>query len=82
MNGPNSFTSRLNTLANEMEVKWMGASELTVRVDGPYGVPPDVSQYDLVVLVAGGIGVTPCHAILRHLHLERASAEGRAGQTA
>ena len=38
--------------------------EIEVHVDGPYGVAFDYSGYNCIVLVAGGIGCTPCHSIL------------------
>jgi NAD(P)H-flavin reductase len=58
---------------------------LTVSLDGPCGLPIDFTQYESVILVAGGIGITPCKSIfealqhnarhgcslgaLRHVHL-------------
>jgi predicted ferric reductase len=41
---------------------------LRMRIDGPYGKPSlDFMQYRTVVLVSGGIGVTPMMSILREL---------------
>ena len=68
MNGADSFTSQLHARAHAMDADGTPAAQMIVRVDGPYGVPPDLGDYDLVLLVAGGIGVTPCHSILHHLH--------------
>jgi len=42
---------------------------LTVSLDGPYGHPPNFAQYDDVVLVSGGIGVTPCKSVFESLYL-------------
>ena len=36
-------------------------------LDGPYGRAPDPSSRERLVLVAGGIGVTPMHAVLEEL---------------
>ena len=38
--------------------------DLEVHIDGPYGKPFNYCGYDRIVLVAGGIGVTPCHSII------------------
>jgi len=44
-----------------------GVESLTINLDGPYGLPIDYNNYAVIVLVAGGIGITPCHAIYRQL---------------
>lgn len=52
---------------------------LLVNVDGPYGLPQEFHRYKHVVLVAGGIGVTPVHSILRQLlalHVSGVNANG------
>lgn len=44
-----------------------------VNVDGPYGRPPSFEDYETVILVAGGIGVTPLISIFKdqyQLHKE------------
>lgn len=41
---------------------------MPVSVDGPYGRPGHYASRRCVVLVAGGIGVTPMHAIMADLH--------------
>jgi predicted ferric reductase len=42
--------------------------QLFIRVDGPYGKWPfDIKRYRTVILVAGGVGVTPCIAMIREL---------------
>ena len=47
---------------------------MVVRVDGPYGHATPVSTYDDLLFVAGGIGVTPCHANVRALYLSAKAA--------
>lgn len=58
--GPNTFTGRLHDAAAAM-------NSLTVAVDGPYGVPIDFNKYKVVLLVAGGIGITPVKSIFESL---------------
>jgi predicted ferric reductase len=54
-------------------------SELTVRVDGPYGNPQiNYKRFPVLTLIAGGIGVTPCIGILRDLY---ATGERKAKKT-
>jgi predicted ferric reductase len=56
--GPDSFTGRL---ASEL------SEESPCIVDGPHGAPPALeflARYDSVVLVAGGVGITPIAALL------------------
>lgn len=53
INTYSGFTRDLHQYAN----KNPGAN-LTVSVEGPYGTVPDPLEYDKVVLVAGGSGVT------------------------
>ncbi|KAJ3171357.1 hypothetical protein HDU87_008383 [Geranomyces variabilis] len=44
----------------------VGGQKLTARVDGPYGAWDVVADsYGLVVLIAGGIGVTPIMSVLQ-----------------
>lgn len=38
---------------------------LTVAVDGPHGAPAPLA--DAILLICGGIGITPCHALFRDL---------------
>ena len=54
------------TIASESLV-----SSILVNVDGPYGlsVTHELHRYSHVLLVGGGIGVTPLHSVLRHLAL-------------
>ncbi|KAH9600187.1 FAD-binding 8 [Trypanosoma melophagium] len=67
--GEGTWTGRLVEL-----VKARG-NNLSLSVDGPCGRVSDFDDYKAVVLVAGGIGVTPCAAIygyFRRLELEGA----------
>jgi hypothetical protein len=43
------------------------AANLTISIDGPYGLAHDFSHLDTLILVAGGIGITPCKAIFESL---------------
>ena len=60
---PGSFTERLHSLVSTHP----NPSELEVNVEGPFGVGVQTSHYEQIVLVAGGIGITPCHALLRDM---------------
>mmetsp|Transcript_27677 Transcript_27677/g.72698 ORF Transcript_27677/g.72698 Transcript_27677/m.72698 type:complete len:217 (-) Transcript_27677:127-777(-) len=66
--GPGTFTGRLWALAEQVQA---GEAPLPViNVDGPYGMPPDMSRYSSMLLVAGGIGITPMLSLFRHVHHE------------
>mmetsp|Transcript_104817 Transcript_104817/g.302388 ORF Transcript_104817/g.302388 Transcript_104817/m.302388 type:complete len:552 (+) Transcript_104817:98-1753(+) len=60
---PGSFTDRLHGLVSTHP----NPRDLEVHVEGPFGVGVETKHYDQIVLVAGGIGITPCHALLRDL---------------
>lgn len=47
--------------------------QLTISVDGPCGAPIDYTQYTTVILVAGGIGVTPCKSVFESLRATSSS---------
>jgi ferric-chelate reductase len=55
------FTSRLMALARK------GPSSVPAFMDGPYGMPPDLSGFSTVVLVAGGSGVAYALPMLENL---------------
>jgi NAD(P)H-flavin reductase len=44
-----------------------GGDPLVVCVDGPYGAWLDVDAHDELLLLAGGIGFTPIHSIVRQV---------------
>lgn len=46
-----------------------GKEGVTLLVDGPYGVPLQPYDYKKVILIAGGIGITPCASIFSFLKL-------------
>jgi predicted ferric reductase len=50
---------------------------LWIRVDGPYGKWPfNFARYNTAVLIAGGVGVTPSMALIRHIyHINRVTNE-------
>lgn len=52
--GEGSWTSELGKLQSPL-----------LTIDGPYGEPPELSEYASVLLVAGGVGVTPCLSLLK-----------------
>jgi len=49
--------------------------KLTINVDGPYGLPLDPSQYRCILLVAGGIGITPLYATYKHFYSSSQGAD-------
>ena len=65
MGAEGTFASKLLRLAEDR----VDAKTLDVAIEGPYGCAPTYAHYDSVLLVAGGIGVTPCHSIFRELHI-------------
>eukprot|EP00911_Craspedida_sp_UC1_P001887 UC1_evm2s1448 len=68
--GPGTFTANLARLAKMST----GESDLVVRVDAPYGRGPSYETAEQLLLVAGGIGITPLHSILSEL--EQRTARG------
>ena len=72
--GTSTWTGRLHALAQRLEKE--GGLPPTVNVDGPYGLPFAFRHHTKILLLAGGIGVTPLHSILRTLVLLSLSPEG------
>ncbi len=60
--GPNTWTERLYKTVKENNA-------ITVSLDGPYGHPIDFRKYSTVLLVAGGIGLTPVKSIFESMKL-------------
>ena len=75
--GKETWTGRLGSLAKSHSKKpfltinslnALNSENIMVNVDGPYGNPMiSPYSYDVVILVCGGIGVTPMHSMLMHL---------------
>jgi len=63
--GHGQFTDKLHALVHERPNK--GPSTLTLNVDGPYGTPFELDGHGAVLLLAGGIGITPMHGTYRYL---------------
>lgn len=52
-----------------------------LNVDGPYGSPIYYNDYDQVLLIAGGIGITPCASILTGLRAAQYKVPNALGST-
>lgn len=50
-----------------------------IKVDGPFGAPAEhIFEYEYIMLIAAGIGVTPYASILKHIHFRlQQNAVGR-----
>merc|ERR1712065_87229 len=59
--GANEWTGRLASLAVDGDVA------VPVWIDGPYGSLPDLSKFKVILLCAGGVGVTPMISLLQWL---------------
>jgi len=68
--GEGTFTNKVNQYAKAVESDG-SFSELVVNVDGPYGLPLDWERFRRIIIIAGGIGITPCHSIFRGLYFLR-----------
>jgi len=60
--GQGTFTGKLFELAQSEN------PEFVINVDGPYGPPLNLGDHEVVVLIAGGIGITPIHSSFRMLY--------------
>ena len=81
--GESQWTGKLYTLATELESlpAWereQRLAKMVVAIDGPYGVPLAVEKYTHLLLIAGGIGITPLHACFRQLYALLNPPQGRA----
>lgn len=76
-NHTNTFSLHIKAMpsADESSKTWTQALRalaakgvpLTMSVDGPYGPVHELSEFETVILVAGGIGITPCAALAENL---------------
>ena len=53
------WTKKLNKIA---EKSWC-ITNLNIGIEGPYGITLDFENYDHIILIAGGVGITPMHNI-------------------
>ena len=69
--------NRSTAAALSIEALLRGATKrrLTINIDGPYGIPLDPSPYRCVLLVAGGIGITPLYATYKHFYAASQGAD-------
>ena len=62
--------------SQQQSPRQLSLSTLQVNIDGPYGlsVVHELHKYSHILLIGGGIGVTPLHSCLRHLLLMKLCA--------
>jgi len=66
------WTKKLSQVANKHS---FSNSNLLARVEGPYGkLSVNPSSYEAIVLIAGGIGITPINALYNELISKRSSS--------
>jgi len=66
--GKGSWTDRLSVLAQDIEKGTVAPHQVFVRMEGPYGhVSHPYQEYDTILLVAGGIGITPIYSLYNSL---------------
>eukprot|EP00615_Pteridomonas_danica_P000795 CAMPEP_0114334094 /NCGR_PEP_ID=MMETSP0101-20121206/4155_1 /TAXON_ID=38822 ORGANISM="Pteridomonas danica, Strain PT" /NCGR_SAMPLE_ID=MMETSP0101 /ASSEMBLY_ACC=CAM_ASM_000211 /LENGTH=532 /DNA_ID=CAMNT_0001465257 /DNA_START=868 /DNA_END=2466 /DNA_ORIENTATION=+ len=63
----------VDKLASVSALSSQSGHPITINVDGPYGVDEDLRKYDRLMIIGGGGGIGPCHAIFRQLHQEALS---------
>lgn len=67
--GKNTWTSRLARIYGIDSESFSSIPTLPiVNIDGPYGNPPDFTEHRNIILVAGGIGITPIISIFKDLY--------------
>mmetsp|Transcript_22693 Transcript_22693/g.31604 ORF Transcript_22693/g.31604 Transcript_22693/m.31604 type:complete len:561 (+) Transcript_22693:59-1741(+) len=76
--GPGTWTGQLHELynnakkgakENELGSELFFSNSIEIKVDGPYGnVKLPYEHYKTIVLVAGGIGITPMISVLKYIY--------------
>jgi len=66
--GPGTWTQQLAELVKEWKAGTNNNAMTGFQVDGPYGTPIEYNDFQSILLVAGGIGITPMMAIAKHLY--------------
>merc|ERR1712151_1049428 len=56
------FTHLLHELVISQNI---ATKDIELHVDGPYSAPFVYEGYERIILIGGGIGITPCHSIFR-----------------
>jgi hypothetical protein len=72
------WTNKLYEIANmkdntfdhsdSMEMRLLNKKTIRCRVEGPYGSVLEVERYTHILLVGGGIGITPLHSVFRETY--------------
>merc|ERR1712096_280924 len=62
--GPGTFTGQLYELVRN---NGGGGVPISLNVDGPYGPPLEFGEYQGLLLLAGGIGITAIHSIFKYV---------------
>jgi len=70
MMGTNQWTGKLAKYIKQIEKSdsKKALKRVVMNIDGPYGSPLRASQYNGILFVAGGIGITPIHSCFRHIY--------------
>ncbi|KAL0476911.1 hypothetical protein AKO1_003343, partial [Acrasis kona] len=62
------WSERLAMWAQKIENKQASINDAIVRMEGPYGeVGHDYAEYDTIVLVAGGVGITAMYSLFKSI---------------
>lgn len=80
--GEGTYTGQLYEFVKNMEnpeTKELPLKYIPIHIDGPYGLPFDYAAYSSLLFVAGGIGITPLHCIIRSLLQLLKTGKGLAG---
>eukprot|EP01038_Epipyxis_sp_PR26KG_P005894 gene5894-8133_t len=67
--GESQWTGQLYSLAKRIESdKSITTNSIDINIEGPYGKPVNYNNYEHIILIAGGIGITPIGAIYKYLY--------------